>query len=325
VVIVSLVPEDNYNTYAAVLTALGDGTNVLPTGSVVADQSDSFTAAAGGGSADFLFVIDNSGSMSNEQTAVSQAAANFITEIQNSGLDFRIGVITTDSAVLSTMTSTDNVCAACASPEPFTNNVTEFSNRVVQGINGSSTETAIYWSERALLTSNDTTSYGLSADGSATTAGFPRVGSSMSVVYLSDERDQYTSKSTGVAFDVNNNLFVSKGYPVYAIVDPADASTSQYDELAATTGGLTSDINDTSTFPAIMQQIVFKAGGATSAYVLSARPLSSSIKVTVNGNAVAAGTSAGWQYIASSNSIVFYGSAIPQAGAVVSISYQYSM
>lgn len=107
VIIVSLVPDASYSTYSTVIASLGDGSNVVNTAATLTSSSDFFTAQGGRGKADFLFVIDNSGSMSDEQTAVSQAATEFGAAIQASGLDYMMGVITTDSDVLSIKTSTD--------------------------------------------------------------------------------------------------------------------------------------------------------------------------------------------------------------------------
>ena len=45
---------------------------------------------------DVLFVIDNSGSMSDNQTKLGQNFPEFMKEFEGSGLDYHIGVITTD-------------------------------------------------------------------------------------------------------------------------------------------------------------------------------------------------------------------------------------
>ena len=47
-------------------------------------------------SADILWVIDNSGSMDQEQTSLRDNFASFSNNLVGSGMDFHIGVVTTD-------------------------------------------------------------------------------------------------------------------------------------------------------------------------------------------------------------------------------------
>ena len=141
------------------------------------------------------------------------------------------------------------------------------------------------------------------------------------MVILSDEPSQYSYRA-GTAFNPDNNLFVERGYRVYAIVPPNQANFSQYDDLAATTGGATADIANPATFPAIMETIALHAGGSSSSYVLAEQPVSFSILVTVNGATVHNETTGGWRYVYTANSLVFFGSAIPQAGDAIAVSYQ---
>ncbi len=48
------------------------------------------------GKVDILFVVDNSGSMSTEQKRMAQSFPNFVQSMDLAGLDYRIGIITTD-------------------------------------------------------------------------------------------------------------------------------------------------------------------------------------------------------------------------------------
>ncbi len=99
-VLVSTVIDQVKQRYEAVTRGVTDGTNVGTAESSRAQAADEFVGSGSGGLADFLFVVDNSGSMGNEQAALSQAAADFISVITSSGLDFRIGTITTDRQTL---------------------------------------------------------------------------------------------------------------------------------------------------------------------------------------------------------------------------------
>jgi len=143
---------------------------------------------------------------------------------------------------------------------------------------------------------------------------------SLSVIIISDEPSQYNQRA-GRNFDPNDNLFISRDYRVYAIVTPADELRSQYDDLADASGGSTASISGLTAFPAIMELIAGNATGAASRYRLSQVPVSGSIVVQVNGVAIDNNNIDGWQYRASSNSIVFFGSNRPAGGATVEVIY----
>lgn len=302
VVLVSTVIDEVKQRYEAVTRGVTDGTNVGTAESTRAEAADEFVGSGSGGLADFLFVVDNSGSMGNEQAALSQAAADFISVITASGLDFRIGTITTDRQTLR--------------GQGYTADTMQFEQDAVAGTSGSGRESGIYWAERSLLS----TALGDAEDGSSTLAGYPRAGASLSVVMLSDEPDQY-SRYAGTAFDPTDNLFIDRSYPVYSIIN--EGSPGDYDDLALATGGSTASIADTSQFPAIMNAIATNAGGAASLFQLDETPISSTLVVTVDGVEVPEDVDNGWQYVAGSNSIVFRGTAVPGEGAAIVVRYQY--
>jgi hypothetical protein len=89
----------------------------------------------------FLWVVDNSGSMSSYQSTLASGANGFVSELSVTGVDYQLGVITTDSTSLVTSSSTD----------PFTNNGDEFKARIEVGIVGSVKENGLYTSTQALL------------------------------------------------------------------------------------------------------------------------------------------------------------------------------
>ena len=302
VVLVSLVVDAVKEQYEAVTSGVTDGTNVGEADAMREQQTDEFVGTGAGGLADFLFVIDNSGSMGDEQDALSQAASDFISVVTNSGLDFQIGTVTTDRQTLRGV--------------GYTNDTTQFQDDARPGTGGNGTESGIYWAERSLLS----TALGDAEDGSSTLAGYPRTGASMSVVMLSDEPDQY-SRYASSTFDPNSNLFIDRSYPVYSIIN--EGSPGDYDDLALATGGSVASIDDITQFPAIMNAIATNAGGAASLFQLSETPISSTIVVTVDGVSLAEDSTNGWQYVSGSNSIVFRGDAVPSEGVEILVSYQY--
>lgn len=308
VVSVVVVPTNIAGTYVHITDSISNSNNIGVKGSTISSTKDTFTAQSGGDKADFLFVIDNSGSMSQEQAAVSSAATAFENAITNSGLDFRIGIITTDSDILR-----DGY-----SDGAFTSDITEFATDVIVGINGSFTETGIWFSEQSLLS----IAKGDSSDGTVTTAGYPRAGANLSIIIMSDERSQYTQRSGGIAFDVTSNLFLDRGYRVYSMIEPADTN-SQYSPLAQITGGSVADIGDTTVFSTIMNNIAINAGAAASQFMLNKTPIAASITVTVNGVTAIRNATNGWTYNTASNSVVFHGTALLSGGETVVVSYNY--
>ncbi len=120
----------------------------------VSTITNGFTSA-GAPKADFLFVVDNSGSMAQEQTAVSNVAGSFFDRMTQTAADFKIGVITTDSASL-------------RSPG-FTNVKTQFTSEIAAGINGNNIESGLHFAGTALSPGN-----------SVNSAGYPRAGGAAS-------------------------------------------------------------------------------------------------------------------------------------------------
>ncbi len=295
----TVMPSELGKTYASIVNQITDTGNILSKGTTLKRITDEFSGQAGGGNADFLFVVDNSGSMGSEQQALSDAANAFIAAMDSSGLDYQAGVITTDN---STLRGTG-----------FTADATQFKIDVIPGTSGSGLESGIYFSEIALqsMAEGDTT------DGSVTLAGYPRNDSRLSVIYLSDEPNSYRVGN----FNPASNLFLSRGYTVYAIINENSRLRGQYDDLADNTNGFTADIDNTTLFPEIMNNIAQAAGGASSWYALTKPPLSSTIEVKVDGIIIEASTINGWSYSVASNSILFHGDAIPEENTNVVVNY----
>ena len=315
VVIFTVVPENELLANEALLEVIGDGSNVIERGFEHTAIIDTFNAPSSN-EADFLWVIDNSGTMKEEQNAVADAAKEFATRIENANLDWQAGVITTDSDEVQNNNFTSNVLLLSEIIKSLG------ANESVGGRGDE--EAAIFFAERSLQ-----------FDGSVTSLGVPRSNASLSVIILSDERSHYTERSD-VIFDETNNLFINRGYFVYAIVlsdadlsrlsgtsDQYDGLPSQYDDLANETDGLVGDISNLDSIPLIIEQIVDRAGGRTTPFVLTAKPISSTIAVKINETEIPQAAVDGWQYSPNVNTIAFYGDVMPQVGDVVTVAYEY--
>ncbi len=303
----SVSPSELANNYAHLLRSSTTPTNMTLIGVDTEITSESFTASGGGGLADFLFVIDDSGSMSNEQQAVKNAAEVFSETMFSSGLDFEIATITTGSEIIFRDTNQDG---------GFTKNLDEFKLDVTPGTSGSNTETGIFNAEQALLSQNS----GDPADGIVTASGHPRSGANLSVIIISDEPSQYTSRAQS-EFNPDDNLFIDREYRVYSIIETSSNSSSQYDDLSNSSGGSVANILSIEQFPEIFSEIATLAGAASSRYTLTFTPIESTIEVRVNNSLQDRSNTNGWQYIIGSNSILFKGQAIPQAEQSVDVRY----
>lgn len=304
-----VVRESAYENYVTEANRSVSPSNVTSSSAKYTSTKNSFTMKATSNKADFLFVIDNSGSMSDEQTAIAQVATDFDNTIQNSGLDYRMATVTTDS---STLRDTEN-------DGGITTSLTEFTNDLQPGTSGSASESGIYHAEEALLS----IALGDSSDGSLTSEvePMPRAGTSLNIIIMSDEPDQYSSYGS-TTFDLANNLFLDRGYIVHAIVGPY--SGTEYTELATATGGLEGDITNLTSFNQIIVDISTIAGASASRFELDEFPVSETIVVYKNGNLVPRSSNNGWTNPVGSKKIVFNGTYLPAEGDVIRVEYIYA-
>ncbi|MDF1881170.1 hypothetical protein JHD50_07620 [Sulfurimonas sp. MAG313] len=327
----SAIFEENF----ALMTALSSGTNYTGTNERLVSIENPFAGKAGTvNQADFLFVIDDSGSMGDKQDALSTAATDFEAALNLANMNFNLAIITTSDGADGTECN-----ASC-----YDRSVLDVNAGIMTDINifkaqidtvgtiGSGLETGIYNAEQSLRkTANGDSSNGLL---NSSTFNFPRAQTQLSIIILSDEVSQYPERSGGIAFNPSNNLFLRDGYLVNALVDiglcgdksvyqPGADTNGQYDKLAVATGGLVGNIcngGDTPNFSAIMQNIVFQAAGKYKLTKNFAKP--NSITVTVNGLESRPSIKQGYMYIEGTNSIAFFG-VLPLEGASVNVYFEY--
>jgi len=290
---------------------------------------------------DVLFVVDNSGSMSEEQQGMAQNFAAFLSWAQQNGVDYHIGVTTTG---IEEAPGGWAVCGGGAnggeagrlfpvdgsSPRVITpstpNAAAVFSYNVQVGI--------CHWDEQGLEAAYRALSAPLvnNADDPRTAApndgnlGFLRDDAKLAVVFISDEDD--SSGNTVSFYETffkglkgNNPSLLSMS----AIVGPTDMSTcptasstgSRYIALANATGGVVDSIC-TPDWAASLEKLSRNAFGPKRSFKLSDQPGDPSrITVQVNGTAV----TSGWSYDAPTNSVVFTSDAVPAAGAIIDVTY----
>lgn len=142
----------------------------------------SATFRAGDAPVDLLVVVDNSGSMMEEQARLSAASATFLDALVAAGVDLHVGVVTTDTDGATAGVLRTVMGQRWIAPVPGANYAGWFAGAVNAGTNGSP-------DERGLLASQLAVTAPLAAGANA---GFSRAGADLHVVVLSDENDYST-------------------------------------------------------------------------------------------------------------------------------------
>lgn len=290
---------------------------------------------------DLLFVIDNSGSMMEEQQNLAQNFAALMSAAQAAGVDYHIAVTTTG------LEPSPGGWSACpggaeggengrlfpvdgSSPRiitPTTPNASQVFARNVQ-------VGWCHWNEQGLeamyralspplVNSPDDPSTSLLNDGNG---GFLREQARLAIVVVTDEEDFSTRPPS---FYVTFLKALKHGDPSMlsfsAIVGPKDLTTcptasstgSRYLEVAQATGGISESIC-TQNWAASLQALSSNAFGPRRSFPLSETPANpAQISVTVDGQPV----TSGWTYDPVTRTVVFDAAAAPPAGALVEITY----
>lgn len=290
---------------------------------------------------DVLFVIDNSGSMMEEQQSLGSNFQAFLTAAQSQAIDYHIGVTTTgieaspggwsvcpggaEGGEHGRLFPADNTSPRIITPgTPNAENVFKTNTNVgwchwnEQGLEG-----AYRALTTPLVSSADDPSTTLPNDGNL---GFLRPDAKLALIFISDEDDSSTQSVSYYetffkAVKGNDPSLLS----VSAIVGPTALSTcptasstgSRYIQLAQATGGVVESICTTN-WAGSLQNLSNNAFGPKRHFPLSETPSDpSQIVVKVNGSQV----TTGWTYDAATNTIVFDANAVPAAGATVEVSY----
>lgn len=318
-------------------------------------NTDQFSQGQATGAADLLLVIDNSGSMSEEQTNVADTAGLLFSKLGNSSLDFHLGVARTgNQSGLGPCYELSQTTTGARFIEPSTPNGTvEFEGISQPGASGSSTETGLFCAEQTF------------ADTGGVNGNFDRASAPNVVLILSDEpehetvdKDMPDSPPTGytqqdLTHYVNYftqttpaTVFTIVGTstqtrmtfsdpepgsgPDYSCSGPGGnaAGGANYGAISQATGGSRASICvGSANYDTLMNRLVATATGLGSQFTLVQTPIAGTVQVTVNGNTVShdPSHSNGFDviYSISGASVVFYGSAIPSAGDAIVVAYEY--
>lgn len=259
-------------------------------------KTDTFTYQTNTLKADILFVMDDSGSMGQEQSAASSAIiTTFGTAMSSKGIDWKATVIGTERRRNYLSRHINN---------PSENNITKLASQLRLGTNG--------YDEVGLLKA-----YTHLSNGDITVRG----NSKLSIVYISDEPAHTRLSEMGGINDINDSYFVQNDIKFNVII-PENLSNNNnlaYQMANKTSAEVANIYNYTNGYNAMMQKIADEAAGSASQIILTETPIIASIQVSINGAII----NSGWTYNSSSNSVVFDALSRPNNGDIINITYNY--
>jgi hypothetical protein len=276
---------------------------------------------------DVLWIIDNSGSMSDALDEVRSKFESFITKFDDLGLDYHMGVVTTD------MDNPSQSGRLQGNPTYVTadtaDGIDSFLAAVDQGSTGSGIEKGF---DAAYAALTDPLVNGFNA-------GFLRGDEvALAIIVVSDENDSssisYSSFSswldglkpdpymTSFSALVGDSGFGCTGGKSWTDLFIAEAGTKYINAVDATGGVFQSICSDN--FDDALTYLSLGAVGMKYSWELTEEPTSvGTMVVTVNGEEVEYGSLDGWTYDATTNSIVFHGDAVPPPDSVIYVEYSY--
>ncbi|WP_263452041.1 choice-of-anchor D domain-containing protein [Hyalangium gracile] len=337
-------PVDEGVDLAALRFDLGQGS--LYTASLVGeasentDKTDTFLQESGA-KVDVLFVIDNSGSMMEEQQSLGANFAAFMSSALESDVDYHIGVTTTG---LDPSSGGWSQCPGGAeggengrlfpvngsAPRVITpltaNAASVFAHNTQVGVchwNEQGLDGAYRALSEPLMHSVDDPRTPQASDGNG---GFLRSDARLALIFVSDEED-FSSQPVSFYETYFKSLKDndSSKLSVSAIVGPRDLSScatasssgSRYIQLAEATGGVVESIC-TPNWASSLKKLSDSTFGPKRSFPLSDVPADpAAITVRVNGVEVASQ----WRYDAATNSVLFDMGAAPPPGAFVEVNY----
>lgn len=305
-------------------------------------QTDVFEQTSGR-TVDVLFVVDNSGSMGEEQDSLQDNFADFINGAQQFANDYQLGIITTD------MDQESHQGKLQGNPRIMRRGPgveQDFRDTVEVGTNGAGEEKGLAAAQAALsdplafdtgvacladveCVAPDTCIEGFCG---GYNRGFLREDAALEIIFVSDE-DDFSTASLNFYVDFFKNIkgFRNEGqFHAHAIVGvengrargcdgpggAADAG-SRYVEVANRTNGELFSICDDSFGPPL-RELGNQAFGLPVQFFLSRPAIRNTVQVSVEGMR----RNAGWQFDDPSNSVVFDEATVPQPGETIQVDYE---
>lgn len=297
---------------------------------------------------DILWVMDNSGSMSNLQTNIANNFNAFIQSFAAKQYDYQVAVTTTEawranygySEKAKFRTCGSNGCSGVAVITPDTPNAMDaFQLNIIQGTGGSGDERGLESMEAALSHPSN--------------VGFLRPDAFLAVIFITDEEDFSADTSTSLGnhsqdysdpriipvqnyidfLDNLTNYSVARRYNVSAVaIPPGDSSclsnnrpdgkyANRYLDIIQATRGVMGTVCS-SNFSKTLDEIQSNIAMLSTQFYLNKIPVVHTISVVVNGVAIPRNIENGWSYDEEFNSILFHGSALPNQGSQIVVNFE---
>ena len=309
--------------------------------------------------ADFIFVVDDTASMAEEQDAVRDAASAIFSAVNDSFIDARWTFTTTEYEG-SNGVSSQNICGMLRAVAGEGGSVwasfdeskqADFECKVKDpgGVQACDPPPDDFFGgkEYGLKCAEIAVDY---VQGRDTDAGISpainrqRDGAALIVVILTDEEDYQINDGVMTveeATDYYDNFFNNVANSVSELGDTIpfaivklDGSMAGFESLFTATppvlpNSTAGDIDDTSSIPLVIDEIILAAGGLASSFNPRLRPITVTMKVVLRRNATGDlfeaphSPSDGWDYDPFSNAMVFFGTQRPDINDDFALSYQF--
>ncbi len=314
---------------------LTNGTGLARTGKGLKAECDGFSVT-GLPIADIVWLIDTSGSMSDDQALIASAATEFFTRLKASSIDFRVGVMRAGS-------STSGVSLTGGM---YTKDQAVFSTQVKAptGPTGDENEAPVTAGKNlhAVLKKNPpVTAPGDLGQGL-------RPGAKLIYVFVTDEEERPlqvgdidSQSKTQAQLEAHPSFapllsyYKQEGLLAFGMIAlPPDCSKKAEPSWVAKamvekTGGASWPIckTDAAVLSAALTALISAAQGASSTFKLSRVPISSTLKLALGGTLVPRSAADGFDYDGPNNAIIFNvapgSSYAPKIGDTIAVSYRF--
>jgi hypothetical protein len=292
---------------------VADSTNGAPQCGISA------TFRAGDAPVDLLVVVDDSGSMAEEQIRLAAASSAFLDAFVAAGVDLHVGVVTTDTDGANAGVLRTVMGQRWIAPVPGANYAGWFAGAVNAGTNGSP-------DERGLLASQLAVTAPLVAGANA---GFSRADADLHVVVLSDENDYSTM--TVPDWIATTQVTRGPGYDVqlHGLIGPAggcataDAGVRYAEAIRETLGAETSIcVSDYTDGVSLIASTILATSGGSQALPLAADadPATLEVVVEVPGAGPTPLAPADYTWDAATQTLTVTGVNLP-SGSTVTVTY----
>lgn len=274
------------------------------------DMADNFTQnSSEQRPIDILWVMDNSGSMGDEQSSLAYNFDVFIQDFVTKDVDFQMAITTTDgrSAYEGAAVGDFNQLNSTAAQNDSSAFIDYFANKIHVGTSGSGTEKGLNGMKKFL-----------EGDG----LNWLRSDAFLVVVVVSDEEDQ-SSGTVASYIDFLKSTKTNDGLinvnSIVTFEDEAfgDPSRGQrYMDVSNATGGVIANIQNN--FYDILSNMGGKILDLISSFPLSGTPANGTLEVYVDG----VKETTGWEYDATKNTVKFLQGYVPTENSNVEIRYK---